>query len=141
LEIASALRGGGVASADFGAHVNVAALRFSNVRIPRERLLQILSDIVAQRFERRAHNDLRFRFGSSRSHSHGETIELSEGEETRASGFKNRIPSEAEINERAEVRPDLNLQANPENLRFQLEIRIVCSNQRRDRRNEIESSS
>ena len=55
------LRGSRIASAHFSAYINLAAICFVQQRAnSNERLLQILSDIVAQCFERRDVNHLRF---------------------------------------------------------------------------------
>ena len=56
-----ALRGSRIAGANFGAHIDVAAfVSPSNARIPASGSCKIFADIVAQRFERRDVNDLRF---------------------------------------------------------------------------------
>ena len=61
LDQGPALRRGGVARANFSAHVDLAALRFvQRCAYSSEWLLQIFSNVVAQRFERRDVNDLRF---------------------------------------------------------------------------------
>ena len=55
------LRGSCIASANFGAHIDVVAFGFTQqCANPSERFLQIFPDIVAQRFQRRDVNDLRF---------------------------------------------------------------------------------
>ncbi len=55
------LRGSRIASANFGAHIDVVAFGFTQqCANSSERFLQIFADIVAQRFQRRDVNDLRF---------------------------------------------------------------------------------
>jgi hypothetical protein len=54
------LRGSCIAGANFGAHIDVVAFGFTQQRANSgERFLQIFSDIVTQRFQRRDVNDLR----------------------------------------------------------------------------------
>ena len=55
------LRGSRITRANFGAHIDLAPICFAEQRADSsERLLQIFTDIVAQRFERRHVNHLRF---------------------------------------------------------------------------------
>ena len=55
------LRGTRIASAHFGAHIDLSSISLAHERANSgKRLLQILADIIAQRFERRDVNHLRF---------------------------------------------------------------------------------